>query len=160
MRGAETAWAAGLFEGEGCIALKKPGLHGVLPTVHLVMELTDRDVLERFCAVVACGKVRLRRTEAPNKKAVYSWSIGNRRDVDRLLRAFMPWLGKRRATKARLVLDECAAMDRLCLLCGSEFRGKRSDSRWCCHQHRMAWHERERRKTLHLRLAATMTSGR
>lgn len=117
----------------------------MLPSIRLVVQMTDRDVLVRFAEIVECGNVRLRRPEEEGKKAVYSWDIGNRRDVDRLLRAFLPWFGERRAAKAQLALKECEATDRNCLLCGDPFRGKRSDSRWCSRKHRMAWHERWRR---------------
>jgi hypothetical protein len=143
-RDCEISWAAGLFEGEGCILMRR-GQGCVSPSIRLVVSMTDEDVLERFRAIVECGPVRLRRPAEDGKKAVYTWEIGNRPDVERLLRAFLPWLGRRRSEKANLALAECAAMDRNCILCGAPFRGKRSDSRWCSDLHRHAWWERKRR---------------
>lgn len=143
---AEIAWAAGLFEGEGCISIKPPHGHGKIPSIRLNVSMTDEDVLVRFREAVGCGGiVRLRRPALPGKKAVYSWDIGSRAEVAKLLEAFLPWFGERRAAKARLALDECAAMDRKCLGCGETFRGHRSDSYWCSHKHRMAWHMRQSR---------------
>ena len=44
------AWAAGLFEGEGTITRCDGRLH-------LRMQLTDLEVLERFAEIVGTGKI-------------------------------------------------------------------------------------------------------
>lgn len=46
----QVAWAAGLFEGEGCVT-KAGG------RVNLRVTSTDQDVLEQFAAFVGAGKV-------------------------------------------------------------------------------------------------------
>lgn len=143
---AQIAWAAGLFEGEGCISIKPPQGARHMPSIRLNISMTDEDVLVRFREAVGCGGVvRLRRPALPGKKAVYSWDIGNRTEVARLLEAFLPWFGERRAAKARLALDECASMDRVCLGCGEPFRASRSNSYWCSRKHNAAWYMRQSR---------------
>lgn len=143
---AEIAWAAGIFEGEGCISIKPPQERRHLPSIRLVIQTTDEDVLVRFREIVGCGSVvHLRRPALPGKKAVYSWELGNRVEVESLVLAFLPWLGERRTAKAQLVLDDIASLDRNCLGCGAPFRAYRSDAHWCSHKHRMAWHMRQYR---------------
>lgn len=49
-RRAEIAWAAGLFEGEGCITQSSGRLA-------VRLNGTERSVIDRFCAIVGEGKV-------------------------------------------------------------------------------------------------------
>ncbi len=52
------AWAAGLFEGEGCIYLKKHNRPGRgTHDRRLYVTSTDLDVLQRFRSIVACGAI-------------------------------------------------------------------------------------------------------
>lgn len=46
----ETAWAAGLFDGEGCVTVCNGRLR-------LSLKMVDRDCVLRFCAAVRGGKV-------------------------------------------------------------------------------------------------------
>lgn len=135
----EVAWAAGLFEGEGCIGLWEHHRHK-RPLVRLQIIMTDRDVLEKFCTIAECGKVSAeRRTRQENRKPSFMWVISNRHDVDRLLRLFLPWLCARRAAKAQEVLAEIASADRDCKHCGTHFRPHRLDQLFCTPQCRLKW---------------------
>jgi hypothetical protein len=51
------AWAAGLFEGEGCwnAYVRKGGK----VQMQVRLEMTDKDVVERFAAIVGCGAIHL-----------------------------------------------------------------------------------------------------
>jgi uncharacterized C2H2 Zn-finger protein len=142
MEPAEIAWAAGLFEGEGCITVCWPNdNHHVLPLVRLAITMTDRDVLERFCQVVRCGSVGPeRRYGREHHKPAYVWLVSSRAEVERLLLAFLPWFGARRTAKATETLAEIARLDRTCRLCGETFRAKRSDTFFCSTKHRNRWH--------------------
>lgn len=141
----DVAWAAGLFEGEGCITIFDQK-HNVLPLIRLQVQMTDRDVVAQFCDVVECGKVSgPKRVGRPNRKPVYVWAIGNRKDVERILLAFLPWFGERRAAKAQLTLAEIAKLDMMCDECGTVFRSHRISSRFCSIKCRNRWHYMQNR---------------
>lgn len=130
----EWAWAAGLFEGEGSIYSMdrcKDG-HHQLPVMRLSLQMTDRDVVERFCRIVECGKVGgQRRFGREHHKPTYMWLISRRSEIERLLRAMLPWFGERRAAKARSTLAEIAKLNMTCEHCGVTFRSHRITSRFC-----------------------------
>ena len=92
------AWAAGLFEGEGCIHVARDK-YG-----QLSMSSTDRDVLERFCAVVGVGAIYQRAQQKPHHKPAWQWGTGRLSDVQHVLGLLRPWLGVRRGAKADDVL--------------------------------------------------------
>ena len=151
MRDVDIAWAVGLFEGEGCIGIWKTQKDHVLPLIRLTVAMTDRDVVERFCRIVECGRVSPEKTlRQPTKsgrprKPVHVWQISNRADVERLLLAFRPWLGARRSAKADEVLAEIAKLDMVCENCGVKFRSHRISSRFCSVKCRNRWHYMNRR---------------
>lgn len=145
MEPVDTAWAAGLFEGEGYITIFQME-HNVLPLIRLGITMTDRDVLERFCRIVECGRVTgEHRFGREHHKPTFRWAIGNRKDVERILLAFLPYLGERRTAKAQLMLAEIAKLDMTCENCGVVFRSHRISSRFCGSQCRNRWHYMNRR---------------
>jgi hypothetical protein len=92
------AWAAGLFEGEGCIA-NGTSRH----SVHLQLVMTDEDVVRRFHRIVGVGAVALR--EPPSLvgrgcKTQWSWYVYSVEDVRRTLVEFLPYFGTRRRERA------------------------------------------------------------
>ena len=96
-------WCAGLFEGEGCITWKHNGNGKMYPRLYLKM--TDRDVVEKFADGVGYGNVNLVRSPRSDWKDAYAWEIAKTSEVHRILDAFLPHLGNRRAHKALDVLD-------------------------------------------------------
>lgn len=108
--------------------------------MRLSIQMTDKDVLDKFCRIVECGKVGPeRRYGREHHKPCYVWQISNRADTERILLAFRPWLGRRRLTKAEEVLREIAKMDISCKQCGKEFRAKRLDMLFCSPECRSRW---------------------
>jgi hypothetical protein len=100
-RAQEIAWAAGLFEGEGTMVVAR-GKYAVM-----ALQMRDRDVVERWALVVGCGqKVRCekRAVRNPAHSDIYRCEIAKRVDVRRVLTMFLPYLGERRAERARQVL--------------------------------------------------------
>lgn len=89
----EIAWLAGIYEGEGSCAITK----GRAIRVEVVM--TDRDVVERICALTGLGTIHSLAQRDEKYKAAYRWSIGSLGAVA-FLTAVMPWLGQRRAERA------------------------------------------------------------
>lgn len=90
------AWAAGLAEGEGSlfVALKS----GPKPVFRFELEMTDRDVVERFYALVGIGTVRgpIERGHKP----AWRWAASGPKALD-LAVAMFPFFGERR--RARIV---------------------------------------------------------
>lgn len=99
----DTAWAAGLFEGEGCISISRNG--PAAGRVTLGMKMTDRDIVERFHKVIGCGVVYedrwyRRRGQRPQ----FKWHAGARADVRNVMRLLLPYFGVRRAAKVEEAL--------------------------------------------------------
>jgi hypothetical protein len=92
----EIAWAAGLFEGEGCIT------HSGNPeTPVLACCMSDLDVMERFVSAVGIGRIRQRFTkEHEHHKTMFEWRIHGDQKCHLVLIKFWPWLGERRRNRA------------------------------------------------------------
>ena len=98
-------WAAGLFEGEGCLYRDKR-----CSTWTLQLRMTDRDIVQRFADVVGCGTAVHDESNQPRRirtgrKACYRWTCSKQADVRRLLEQFLPYFGHRRAYIAQNCLD-------------------------------------------------------
>lgn len=91
----ETAWLAGIFEGEGYT-----GAVGSCPVV--TIEMTDFDVIDRIYGIVGKGTLRDRQEE--NCKASRRWYLGGA-DAAVFLLLIRPWLGERRSGKVDEVLE-------------------------------------------------------
>jgi hypothetical protein len=90
-------WAAGLFEGEGCIYKRKHG-------ASLKLEMTDKDVIEMFEEVFPGGKWSDR--QRGTSKRIYAYNIHKKNFVIHALSKMLPYFGNRRAYKALNVLDD------------------------------------------------------
>lgn len=98
---ADSAWMAGLFEGEGSISIsKKKGY------CYLQLVSTDEDVLYKFARLADCkNKITYCPRRPHQTKDAWKWQVGNRQDVTRLLTEMMPFFGDRRTAKANEVLQ-------------------------------------------------------
>ena len=90
----DIVWAAGLFEGEGCIYINPTRIY-----VQLILNMTDLDVMERLVNVAGYGNLR-----GPHilkgLKPSWRWTVAKKTEVIRILKMFLPHFGKRRAEKA------------------------------------------------------------
>jgi hypothetical protein len=102
-RQVDVAWAAGVFEGEGCISFTT---YKDKKYPRLSVGMTDKDIVERFVAIVGFGSVSGPKQQKPHWKPRYDWQVCNRTEVQRILSMFLPWLGNRRAYKALNALDD------------------------------------------------------
>jgi hypothetical protein len=98
-RRAEIAWAAGLFEGEGCITQSGGRLA-------VRLNGTDRTVIDRFCGIVGEGKVYGPYTQdgcadaaLHRRKPYFVWVAYGGRGLNVLL-LLDPWLSERRRVRA------------------------------------------------------------
>jgi hypothetical protein len=70
--------------------------------------MTDRDVVERFVAIVGVGKVNPPRQIRPTDKPFHEWAVQNAPDVRAVIALLLPYLGQRRRAMA-LEVDAAAA---------------------------------------------------
>jgi len=127
----DLAWAAGLFEGEGCITRGRNSL----PIIHLAM--TDRDVVERFAVVVRHGTIveLAKYRERPHYQRQWRWACQREEHVRDVMARLLPWLGNRRRARWEEILaaraEAVATMiDRVsCSRCGRFFYPDRTQNR-------------------------------
>lgn len=100
------AWAAGLFEGEGCIAVSRKGNH---TQWSMILASTDHDVLERFLEVTGMGSITGPFQREANHKPHWIWRTGKRANVYALAVALHPWLGVRRQERVMECLGDIAS---------------------------------------------------
>lgn len=91
------AWAAGLFEGEGCISDHGRGFR-------CSVEMTDKDIITRLQSLFPGPSVASRVRE--QWKETWTWRINKADDVRNFLSKILPYLGDRRAHKALDALDQ------------------------------------------------------
>src|ERR1700690_4347536 len=109
----EFAWAAGLFEGEGCISFKPKSPTRASMLRRAAIGMTDLDVIERFHEVVGVGTINgpyVPRSKVTGKqtKPVWHWRCAKWSDLEPLLVRLEPFMGERRGAAVRPVLAEAA----------------------------------------------------
>jgi hypothetical protein len=106
MTDAETAWVAGLLEGEGCFMTEQT--HGKMRG-RVAIQMTDEDVLLRLATVVGTGSVvSADRASRPDRKPIWQWRIQSRADVLSLTDQIYPHLGKRRRARIEQIRRDLA----------------------------------------------------
>lgn len=99
---ASWAWAAGLFEGEGCIRHSRG-----TSCRRLALNMTDLDVLQTFQAVVGAGSLRERKQNVPKHwKRSWAWNCSTWSEVERIGRRMLPYLHARRRAKMQELLAD------------------------------------------------------
>lgn len=105
----EIAWAAGLFEGEGCFTPAKRK-DRVYPRAILAM--ADEEIVLRFQrAVGGIGKIRCER-RAPARRDLFRWEVMARTDFDSFISLIEPYLGTRRRTALTDMLADATERER------------------------------------------------
>lgn len=102
----ETAWLAGIFEGEGTIVFHSTR------SVRLRVVMTDQDVVERFADTIGRGTLRGPiGSDNARHRSLYCWDVSSAKDVIAVLERLLPWLGERRSTKAREAIERLQTME-------------------------------------------------
>lgn len=116
------AWAAGVFEGEGCISCSA-GKNDI----HACVAMTDEDIVRRFQGVVGLGSIGIqKRTDRQHRKPMWRWQVDGD-NAETVVRMLLPHLGKRRTARAVELLerrDEWRRVSRgprVCPVCSSVF---------------------------------------
>ncbi len=100
----DQAWAAGLFEGEGCITVQRQ--RGRKNHPRLQLNMTDEDTVRRFHRVVGSGAVRFKPATDDVRKDQWAWvsaCLGART----IMEWMYPMLGDRRRARWREVKEIC-----------------------------------------------------
>jgi hypothetical protein len=92
----DIAWATGVFEGEGCIALNAE------KTPALQVSMCDEDVIRKFESVF--GGYVTGPTHRKGCTPIYHWRLYGVKRVQAVLRLMWPLLGKRRQARAAEVI--------------------------------------------------------
>jgi hypothetical protein len=89
------AWAAGLFEGEGCLTT-----HGKNMTA--LINSTDKDVIERFHSVIGFGSINgpYQSKVKASYKPYWRWRCGSFEHVQATIGLLWKHLGERRKQRA------------------------------------------------------------
>ena len=126
----ETAWLAGLLEGEGCFAMGSG--------VQVILAMTDEDIVRRAAVLMGDTRVTVR-DRAPYKPQWKSVAYGT--EAERVMRAIRPYLGSRRGAKVDALLAARALQGQpvatACAQCWAAFtrgpagRGLGSPRRYC-----------------------------
>lgn len=116
MNDLETAWVAGLLEGEGSFTIAKQGyLASGKPKknrqLNVTCGMTDRDVIDKLHRIVGMGGVFIdqRSLRNPKFKTLYTWRLSRRAHVEEFLLAIRPHMGARRTVKINELLDYIAS---------------------------------------------------
>lgn len=103
----EIAWAAGLFEGEGYMSAYQRE-YGAKIQACIGLGMADRDIVDRFQAIVECGAVSTRKPGTRGHRPIHDWRVYEAVHVRRLVALFLPYLGERRRARAVELLDQIA----------------------------------------------------
>src|SRR5688572_1418342 len=106
----DVAWLAGLLEGEGSFYLNKNHVNGMVyryPVI--VVNMTDRDVIERVASLFGTGVYDLPSYQEGRQPAFRTQITGKRAAA--LMVDLFPYMGRRRAARITDVLNEYRALD-------------------------------------------------
>lgn len=101
----DVAWAAGLFEGEGCWNVYTRGTRA---RMQIRLGMADRDVVERFAAIMGCGTVFVHDPAAHRAKGwkpLYTWAVYEAEGAREVIALLLPFMGERRRARALEVLE-------------------------------------------------------
>jgi hypothetical protein len=102
MTNLDTAWLAGLLEGEGYFQITKPRHHHPTQVV-IRLSMTDEDVVKKVAKLLSVPVNHKARTT--KRKAIYSISLSKRDEVEKVLLQILPFMGSRRAQRIHECLD-------------------------------------------------------
>jgi hypothetical protein len=129
-REAEIAYAAGIFDGEGCIT----GTRGK-NDIHIAVTMGDEDCIRRFGRIVGCGTIGVQTqfTDPGPRKPMWRWQADGAK-AERIVRLLLPYLGQRRTARAHELLGRrerwraACRRARTCSQCGVEFCPARANA--------------------------------
>src|SRR5512142_973376 len=108
-----SAWAAGLYDGEGCSTLLRHRTHEgyLMPELSVTQSSPagPPEVLERFHEIVAAGGISGPYEQRSATMLVYRWKAAASADAIRVIQQLWPFLGAVKRQQAQRVLDTLAS---------------------------------------------------
>ena len=104
-RSHDLAWAAGVFEGEGCICCYKIPNRKDSRRVMLAITMSDEDIVQRIYEIFKVGSFK-GPYKKKDKKTLWTWAVQNMAGCHSVLTEIYPYLGKRRKEKADEMIKE------------------------------------------------------
>src|SRR5438128_9930242 len=93
-RETELAWAAGLFEGEGCITFDKRDARA-----YARVKMCDQEPLQRFAQIIQVGKLYGPYTPKITRHSDYFVWFARNKEAFAAIALLAPWLSKRRLAR-------------------------------------------------------------
>jgi hypothetical protein len=106
MRKPTIEWAAGLFEGEGCMYKGHQSKAPHNPYYQLTVEMCDGDVVRAFANFFGVGHIYEKDSRKDNWSPTTAWRTSKASEVRKIISAMLPYFGNRRAHKALDILDD------------------------------------------------------
>lgn len=129
------AWAAGLFEGEGYITFHNKN------SIRLGLEMTDKDIIEKFHLYVKCGTVTGPKIRE-GCKPLWIWCIYEAHKASDLIYQFLPYFGERRTLRSLEALERIKNIrTRKVVVCGTSSGARKhyKTGEKPCEPCRLAW---------------------
>lgn len=126
-RETDIAWAAGLFEGEGCFSFSHSSSRRT-KTPRMSLVTTDLDVLEKFAGIMGIGGIHPLKQQEGQRKPQYMWVANRGKDFEYGFELLRGHLGKRRLDRGLEIVEgyqsqvEEYTQGRPCPTCGETFR--------------------------------------
>ncbi len=124
----ESAWLAGLLEGEGYFQITKPRHHHPTQVV-IRLSMTDKDVVEKAAKLLNNVPIN-QKARTTERKIIYAISLSKRDEVEKILLQILPFMGNRRSQR----INECLEVIKERRLILSETRKeqqiKAANARW------------------------------
>lgn len=103
----ETAWVAGLIEGEGCICeYARSHRSKKYKYWQIRVTMTDFDVLEKLLKTTGAGRIYDHPPGRGNRKRAWVWTVYRQEEVYRILEAIYPHMGNRRRGKIQEAFND------------------------------------------------------
>lgn len=100
MNEVETAWVAGIIEGEGTInryRYIRPDGRSYMKTI-LQIEMTDEDVLQKMMSITGRGSMQKKKVRN-NYKQTWVWTVSNASHVKEICDKILPHMSRRRTER-------------------------------------------------------------
>ncbi len=103
------AWAAGLFDGEGCTTISNRTRKNKIKvntsgTIRLIIGMTEIEPLERFKNIFKLGRIRINNKATEKRKLCYRFEVCKFEDVQAILCCLWGYLSKFKQEQAKKCL--------------------------------------------------------
>lgn len=99
----EIAWAAGLFEGEGCFTAQKS--YGGRKQARCILAMIDSETVYRFHEIVEVGTICTLKREKYGQRDLTQWAACGTEKFKYIFEMFKPYLSARRTARANEILS-------------------------------------------------------